>query len=320
MLVLDPERVRTRAHDLVATSEEFLGASWAAAASGGESPIDLQMASYRSIADVRAVALEQDKPWWSVSPFGIDLPDEEPLRDDLGEIVSAGVDVEVGAVPSRTLPQQAAREYRGDVETAIADVRGWLDRGFSVTIVHPGHGPAQRTVEVLGEHDVAARLGPGGGDGVVTVSTGTLRHGFVDETHRLAVLTGDDLTGQRASTRDMRSMPTRRKKQIDPLELKPGDFVVHEQHGVGRFVEMKQREVQGSAATSASARPKWRCARRSSPCIAASRWRCWCPPPPIPRTLEMAVTGIREMSTLATPPEERHPVLTAAVVLSEADL
>jgi transcription-repair coupling factor (superfamily II helicase) len=31
---------------------------------------------------------------------------------------------------------------------------------------------------------------------------------------------------------------------------------------------------------------------------------------PIPRTLEMAVTGIREMSTIATPPEERHPVLT----------
>ena len=31
---------------------------------------------------------------------------------------------------------------------------------------------------------------------------------------------------------------------------------------------------------------------------------------PIPRTLEMAITGIREMSTIATPPEERHPVLT----------
>jgi transcription-repair coupling factor (superfamily II helicase) len=31
---------------------------------------------------------------------------------------------------------------------------------------------------------------------------------------------------------------------------------------------------------------------------------------PIPRTLEMAVTGIREMSTITTPPEERHPVLT----------
>ena len=31
---------------------------------------------------------------------------------------------------------------------------------------------------------------------------------------------------------------------------------------------------------------------------------------PIPRTLEMAVTGIREMSVIQTPPEERHPVLT----------
>ena len=31
---------------------------------------------------------------------------------------------------------------------------------------------------------------------------------------------------------------------------------------------------------------------------------------PIPRTLEMAVTGLREMSTIQTPPEERQPVLT----------
>src|SRR4029453_14739017 len=31
---------------------------------------------------------------------------------------------------------------------------------------------------------------------------------------------------------------------------------------------------------------------------------------PIPRTLELAVTGIREMSTLATAPEDRHPILT----------
>ena len=41
-------------------------------------------------------------------------------------------------------------------------------------------------------------------------------------------------------------MPARRKRQIDPLELTAGDYVVHEQHGVGRFVEMKQREVGGA--------------------------------------------------------------------------
>src|SRR5690606_25914934 len=73
-----------------------------------------------------------------------------------------------------------------------------------------------------------------------------LAHGFRDEAQCLAVLTGEDILGQKSSTKDMRRMPTRRKKQIDPLELSPGDYVVHEQHGVGRYVEMKQREVAGA--------------------------------------------------------------------------
>jgi len=41
-------------------------------------------------------------------------------------------------------------------------------------------------------------------------------------------------------------MPARRKNQIDPLELSPGDAVVHEVNGVGRYVEMVQRTVQGA--------------------------------------------------------------------------
>ena len=44
----------------------------------------------------------------------------------------------------------------------------------------------------------------------------------------------------------MRKMPSRRKRIIDPLTLKPGDFVVHEQHGVGKYIEMTQRTVGGA--------------------------------------------------------------------------
>jgi len=44
-VVCEPERVRTRASDLVATSQEFLQASWAASAGGGQAPIDLGAAS-----------------------------------------------------------------------------------------------------------------------------------------------------------------------------------------------------------------------------------------------------------------------------------
>ena len=240
VLVLDPERVRRRAHDLVATSEEFLGASWAAAASGGESPIDLGAASYRALGDVRAHALAAGQSWWTVSPFGL-ADDTEALLPD---------DDDMSGVPSRTLPMQAADAYRGDVDRAFADLARWRAEGFRTVVVHPGHGPAQRTVEALGERDVAARLVDVLEDApatdVVTVACGALTHGFVDEVNRLVLLTGEDISGQRASTRDMRRMPARRKRQIDPLELSAGDYVVHEQHGVGRFVEMRQREVAGA--------------------------------------------------------------------------
>ena len=236
VVVLDPERVRSRAHDLVATSEEFLGASWAAAASGGQSPIDLGAASYRELGDVRQHVLQGGRAWWSVSPFGIES--DAPVPGD------------TDGVEGRVLPARVAEAYRGDLERAISDIRGWLADDHRVVVLHPGHGPAQRMVEVLADHDVpAAFVEPDALEprpGVVTVSCGALDHGFVDPTTRLAVLTGDDLSGQKSSTRDMRRMPARRKKQIDPLELKAGDYVVHEQHGVGRFVEMKQREVQGA--------------------------------------------------------------------------
>ncbi len=239
VLVLDPERVRRRAHDLVATSEEFLGASWAAAASGGESPIDLGAASYRALGDVRAHALAAGQAWWTVSPFGLADDTEAVLPDD-----------DMSGVPTRTLPMQAADAYRGDVDRAFADLARWRAEGFRTVVVHPGHGPAQRTVEALAELDVAARLvdvlEDAPGSDVVTVACGSLTHGFVDEANKLVLLTGEDISGQRASTRDMRRMPARRKRQIDPLELSAGDYVVHEQHGVGRFVEMKQREVAGA--------------------------------------------------------------------------
>ena len=41
-------------------------------------------------------------------------------------------------------------------------------------------------------------------------------------------------------------MPSRRRGGIDPLQLTVGDYVVHEQHGVGRYLEMTSRTVQGA--------------------------------------------------------------------------
>ena len=78
------------------------------------------------------------------------------------------------------------------------------------------------------------------------MTTGLIGHGFSWPGARLAVLTESDLAGQRVGARETARMPTRRRGGIDPLELAPGDYVVHEQHGVGRYLEMTSRTVAGA--------------------------------------------------------------------------
>jgi transcription-repair coupling factor (superfamily II helicase) len=234
-VVCDPERVRTRAADLVATSREFLEASWAASAGGGEAPIDLGAASLRSIADVRDRARELGMPWWSVSPFAADEAGFGETDDEAADTLRLGM--------------RAPELYRGDTARALADTKGWLADGWRTVFVTEGHGPAARLVEVLGGEGIAARLDVDLGalaPSVVHVSTGSIEHGFVDAARKLAVLTETDLSGQKSSTKDMGRMPSRRRKTIDPLTLVGGDYIVHEQHGVGRYVEMVQRTVQGA--------------------------------------------------------------------------
>ena len=234
LVACDPERIRTRAHDLVATSQEFLDAGWANAASGNSVPIDLQAvlgtASFRTLAEVRAQARELGVRWLDLTPFA---GDEE------------GETIDLGLAPSPT--------FRGDTEEAVAELRRLVADHWSVVAATEGPGLAKRVAEVLAEHDVPHRLGTEEADprpGVVTVTTGTAGPGFLVPAERLAVITESDLTGSAGgsgtSTKDMRRMPSRRRNQVDPLQLRPGDFVVHEQHGVGRFVEMVQRTVAGA--------------------------------------------------------------------------
>ena len=240
IVLADPERIRRRAHDLVATSAEFLEASWANAAAGNDVPVDLQSllgsASYWTLAEVRRHALTHDRPWWTVTPFAAD----------------AGLEIEDDDVDARlSIGTTDSEAFRGDTGRAVDHLRERATQGWTVAVVTEGPGLAKRVDEVLRDEEVPVRLLTRGDlqPGVVAVCTAPLGRGFVHEAGRLEVLTETDLTGQPGggtSTKDMRRMPSRRRNQVDPLQLRPGDHVVHEQHGVGRFVEMMQRTVAGA--------------------------------------------------------------------------
>jgi transcription-repair coupling factor (superfamily II helicase) len=252
VLLCDPERIRTRAHDLVRTSEEFLEASWAAAAVGAQAPIDLGAAAFKTLAEVRAAARDLGMPWWSISPFGISEASapvaDEPWRDREPDVLTPIAD---DAGETLVLAVQPVPLYHGETAKVVDDLKRWAGEGWRVALVFEGHGPAQRAVEVLHDAGLGAQLVSSVDTppepGQLVVACGAFNHGFLDEASRLAIVTGNDITGGRgSSTRDMRKMPSRRRNTIDPLELRAGDYVVHEQHGIGRYVELVQRTVNGA--------------------------------------------------------------------------
>ena len=229
VLVCDPERVRSRAADLVRTAEEFLAASWSTAAEAGQAPIDLGASSFRDLADVETAARIRGLPWWTTGAFTLQAEDDDEQV---------------------TLDATTVDRFSGDVPKAVEQVRSWTRDDWRVVVTFAGPGPAQRAADQFTEADLGVRLVPdiGGAPdaGLTHVTQGNLDSGFAFPGVGLALLTEHDLTGQRGTNmRDAAKMPARRRNAVDLAQLQPGDLVVHEQHGIGRYIEMISRTVNG---------------------------------------------------------------------------
>ncbi|MGH3970666.1 MAG: DEAD/DEAH box helicase, partial [Mycobacterium sp.] len=231
VLVCDPEKVRTRAADLIKTGREFLEASWSVAAVGGDAPIDVAQlggSGFRELDEVRAAARASGHPWWTLSQ----LSDE------------SAVELDIRAAPS-------ARGHQHDIDGIFAMLRAHVATGGHAAVVAPGTGTAHRVVEQLAESDTpATMLEPGAAlkAGVVGVLKGPLHDGLIvgSATANLVVITETDLTGNRVTATDGKRLAAKRRNTVDPLALTAGDLVVHDQHGIGRFVEMTERTVGGA--------------------------------------------------------------------------
>jgi len=231
VLVCDPEKVRTRAADLIKTGREFLEASWSVAALGGDSPIDVEQlggSGFRELDDVRSATRESGHPWWTLSQ----LSDE------------SAIELDIRAAPS-------ARGHQRDIDDIFAMLRGHVSTGGVAAIVAPGTGTAHRVVEQLAESDTPATMLEPGSEpkaGVVGVLKGPLHDGLIvgGDTAALVIITETDLTGNRVTATDGKRLAAKRRNTVDPLALTAGDLVVHDQHGIGRFVEMTERTVGGA--------------------------------------------------------------------------
>ncbi|MUM27774.1 transcription-repair coupling factor [Mycolicibacterium sp. CBMA 295] len=228
VLLCDPEKVRTRAADLIKTGQEFLEASWSTAAVGGDAPIDIEAmgaSGFVPFNQAREDAVAGGHPWWTLSQ----LPDGRATELDLR-------------------PSPSARSQQS-LDEIFAMLRAHVATGGYAAVVTPGAGTAHRVVEQLGDSDTpAGMLEPGEAPkaGVVGVLKGPLHDGVILPGANLVVITETDLTGNRVTASDGKKLAAKRRNVVDPLALAAGDLVVHDQHGIGKFVEMTERVVGGA--------------------------------------------------------------------------
>jgi transcription-repair coupling factor (superfamily II helicase) len=246
--ILAPERVASRAVSLVETNREFLSAAWNAATAGAEAPIDLDSGDFLSITALRDSA--GSRSWWTLSSFdsgaaGSGAPAEletaptSELRDG-----DHYIRIEATTVPP----------FQGQADGAIDYVGDKLKAGWTVAVVAAGHGLVERATEALGEHGFAARMVDEFPDasapealepGVAYLLCASVEHGFELPEIKFVLLSESEFYGRSAGYdgRQVKKLASRRKNVVDPLQLKAGDYVVHETHGIGRFVELVQRTV-----------------------------------------------------------------------------
>ncbi|HEX2377221.1 MAG TPA: CarD family transcriptional regulator, partial [Gaiellales bacterium] len=129
------------------------------------------------------------------------------------------------------------------VAEAENELRSLERAGYRVLVCFPHLGEARRTHLQLRRVDVALPDpgAPGPEEAGVAFCVGQIRRGFVAPGLRLAVLPSGQLFRRRSSRG-----PARIGRALATVaDLRPGDFVVHEDHGVGRFVRFDTKEVGG---------------------------------------------------------------------------
>ena len=136
--------------------------------------------------------------------------------------------------------------YGASLETAVSDLAHYVSDGFHTVVLVSSEQRALNLQALLREQKMTTAVDfqlhelPGYGKAVIAV--GGLTAGMEYPVGRFAVLTeGQSLLGKKRRSKPV----TNRQKLGSYADLSPGDLVVHEHHGVGRFLEMTKMTVDG---------------------------------------------------------------------------
>jgi transcription-repair coupling factor (superfamily II helicase) len=172
------------------------------------------------------------------------------------EVASAGEGLHISTRP--------AMSFQGNVQMAVAEARALVEAGGRVIFFGASSGELERLAGIFGEYGVPYQLGldpeeavppylaersylAGSVAGTFLVK-GLVRRGAVFPEARLAIFGSEDLFGATEHlARPAAARASLAAFAADLADLKPGDHVVHREHGVGRFLGLRELTQAGQA-------------------------------------------------------------------------
>ena len=140
--------------------------------------------------------------------------------------------------------------YGGNLDTAVSDLAHYQKMEYSALVLCGSRRRAELLQEMLTNRGLSAflciPLTTMPHPGQILLSEGTLPFGMEYPLSKLAVLTEGQLIAKGEVRRKQKKTATNRQKLNSFTDLTPGDLVVHENYGIGRFVAMEQIRVDGA--------------------------------------------------------------------------
>jgi transcription-repair coupling factor (superfamily II helicase) len=163
------------------------------------------------------------------------------------------------------LPTRPSLSFHGNMQVAIAEARNQVESGNRVAFFASSSGEVERVADILNEYGIPYQLGLDHSDSTpaylaeraymagtaasIYLIRGLVRHGSAFPDSKLVIVGSEDLfEASELVARAPASKSALATFSADLIDLKPGDYVVHSEHGVAQYLglrEISQGEAQG---------------------------------------------------------------------------
>ncbi|PYM21323.1 MAG: transcription-repair coupling factor [Candidatus Rokuibacteriota bacterium] len=172
-----------------------------------------------------------------------EAPGRRPLREVLGDRPRVELELVAGTAAEHVLDTQEVPRFSGRFADLTAALARWRVEGFTVRLVVADELQAEHLRQILRDHDVEALVAPGiDAPEPLAIVVGELSAGLAIAAVGLVLLTETEIFGARRRT--LRRPKYQRGAALTAFtDLEIGDLVVHEDHGIGRYVGLRTMSV-----------------------------------------------------------------------------